>query len=64
MAANPPQANRPGRTRVERVQDRRPAPALLNPVLARPAVDDDIFTPATTVAWPFGYDAVVDAASQ
>jgi hypothetical protein len=59
MAANPPQANVP---RVERVPDRRPTPALLNPVLALPAVYDDIFTPATTVAWPFGYDAVIDAA--
>jgi LTXXQ motif family protein len=38
------------------------APALLYPVLAWPSLDGDIFSPRSSVYWPFGYEDIFNQA--
>jgi LTXXQ motif family protein len=43
-------------------QDRGLTPPLLYPMLALPAVYDEIFSPPSLSPWPFSYDAIFQAA--
>jgi hypothetical protein len=53
---------RPSRARSSEPAQRVDNSALLYPSLALPGLYDEIFWPARSASWPFGYDALVDSA--
>jgi len=52
----------PGQDRGPQAQDRGIASPLVYPVFALPPVYAEIFSPPSSLPWPFGYDAILQAA--
>ncbi len=55
-------ASRDGRPLVTSEAPAGPASPLLYPVLALPAIYDEIFSGAASAPWPFGYEAILRTA--